>query len=985
MFQRVLNALRFGLVPDEYLKDITIDYKYYESCFQKIQESSNVSHFAMGPYGSGKSHFIRCVNHIAKENNFVTACIEIDSSGHISFAFPQRLYLEIFKNIKFEEDEYELSITNALENIVEIKGNEVHEIFNLSFFDEGDKKRFFELYRLILLLRKTKEFQNITQLLDAIFLGEDEFTIDYVVQELYQRYHKDGFSKNFFRVGLKPIVGHTEKSMNEFLIALLVLLKWVELCGKKGLFIFIDELIFDCEVNRRTKLQLFLQKLSEIHSKDSISLKVIFGVAKGKDQTIKVGEVLEGFVFKDNYYELKNMNSHHKLLLGENLIQLYYKAYPSFETLSKEKNQEILELLEKNSIKSDESVRGFIKNIIAQLDRSFEKDHQKDLEIFLHQEEKKSIVKASWDSKLWVDVSPRIDAIMTIVERIKWLVNHYKIFNILMLCSRDQSVFSLKKELKQAFKKGELEEGKVCVEPRTLDSLANFLLLQQFPKGTPLYDEFMKINQEEKIHYFIQTYGMDAKILNPCFSEKGPKVLLLDGWEGFLKERREILLEIVRGMDGFMLFRNPMKDVSRFIIEDKSENEEKLDLGFMPVDGVGEKQLKTSPGEVFSNVYLDKGASILYQIRCGLYQKDLSMAGAGILFYIKEMLEDFNPSLWLHILQKDGAYFMAENRLELLALSRFLQREKISHKICEESQVKILDKWISHIFSSRNFPKGSSIHLIQFKKFYTNYKTQGAIGYAEAQEIWENILEMLGKGEYVKILVEDILEAILLQSKLDERFYEMPKEKIFVSSPNNSLRERADYTVYCSMKEKKDFKDGIKESLEAVKNAYYVFTSAKEKSFFFQIPQINKEPYYISSEERWIYQEKNFVQENMVVHLEIKDGDVLEKSFLEDDIQNYIEKNLSVGDFIELQLEKNQKAFYEIFHKNADGKKMKVGTMNPKILEGFDSKPKAITNLSVKEIKSTIGYNHQEELDVWLTLRFTGLGDCIYELQEVNS
>jgi hypothetical protein len=93
MFQRVLNALRFGLVPDEYLKDITIDYKYYESCFQKIQESSNVSHFAMGPYGSGKSHFIRCVNHIAKENNFVTACIEIDSSGHISFAFPQRLYL----------------------------------------------------------------------------------------------------------------------------------------------------------------------------------------------------------------------------------------------------------------------------------------------------------------------------------------------------------------------------------------------------------------------------------------------------------------------------------------------------------------------------------------------------------------------------------------------------------------------------------------------------------------------------------------------------------------------------------------------------------------------------------------------------------------------------------------------------------------------------------------------------------------------------
>jgi hypothetical protein len=88
--------------------------------------------------------------------------------------------------------------------------------------------------------------------------------------------------KTFFRVGLKPIVSHTEKSMNEFLIALLVLLKWVELCGKKGLFIFIDELIFDCDKNRRTKLQLFLKKLSESHSKDSISLKVIFGVAKGK-------------------------------------------------------------------------------------------------------------------------------------------------------------------------------------------------------------------------------------------------------------------------------------------------------------------------------------------------------------------------------------------------------------------------------------------------------------------------------------------------------------------------------------------------------------------------------------------------------------------------------------------------------------------------------------------------------------------------------
>jgi hypothetical protein len=998
MMKKVLNALRFGLVPDEYLKEITIDYEYYNQCFQNIKNSRNISHFAMGPYGSGKSHFIRCVNHIAKEDDFATACIEIDPSGQISFAFPQRLFLEIFENTSLEEDEKELSFTEILSRFMDFKGNEVHDLFNISIFEDRDKKRFFDIYRTVLLLRKSKNFHNKIGLLDSVFLGDDEFTLDYASNELYQLFQEDGFSKNFFRMGIKPLVSHTEKCVNEFVMALMLLTKGVQFSGKKGLLVFVDELIFDCESKRKDKLRLVLQKLEDIKLEDKLPLKVIFGVAKGKTQTMRVGEVLEGFVYKDNLYELKNMNPEHKMILGRKIINLYEKAYPPLDTLSEEGRFQILESAEQNSLKTGESVRGFIKNTISLLDRLYDRFHQQDLRVFLQKEEMQGVVKAQWNSKYWIDVAPKIDKSHAILERIKYLLNHQITSNILVICASKDSVFQIKKGLVDAVKKGHLQQS-AHIEPRTIDSLATFLFLKQFPKGTPLYDEFIHTDQIDKIHYFLQTLGMDPSILDHCFLKDSPKILLVDGVEQIGSERALVLIELLHKVDGFMVFGDRCRGMIQDFVKENKMDKEELYHAIIKQVGVQEKHLLTPMGEDFPGEEEDKAASIFYRLRAGILQKDLPVASEGVVQYLKEMMEELDStSPWFEFFQKEGAHFITRNKIELFWLSRFLHQKKISHRINLGFQEEGFDQWIAYVFSSQNFPLGSAIHVVQFKKMYTTFKKEGAEGYAQAQEIWENILEMLAEEGNAKIFIKDILEAILLQSKINEKFYFQSEERVHVHTFNGMNGREENHVVFCTSKDKQSLENNMIKDLEECLGVYVSFAEAKNKPFSYQIPAIKKNPFFVASQERWIYIEKNSLGEPTLSSIEIRQEDVDEKSFSKDHYQTYIRQNILLGDSIELHKIDDEKIFYGIYHKNKNGEMVEIGTMRRESESGKnfveelqqirhvslnndssvknDLLPTRITNLYVEGLESSIGYNQEGEMDVWLILRLSGLGDC---------
>lgn len=49
MTKKVINDLRFGVVPNENLRDITVDFEEYVKSFDEIIKDSNIMHFALGP------------------------------------------------------------------------------------------------------------------------------------------------------------------------------------------------------------------------------------------------------------------------------------------------------------------------------------------------------------------------------------------------------------------------------------------------------------------------------------------------------------------------------------------------------------------------------------------------------------------------------------------------------------------------------------------------------------------------------------------------------------------------------------------------------------------------------------------------------------------------------------------------------------------------------------------------------------------------
>jgi len=143
---KALEALRFGVVPDYYINEITIGYddlkKWIIHNLPHVCADKPCIYEISGPFGTGKSHTMAVMRHVAVEEGYLTARIEVDGEN-ISLAYPEKLLYNLWLTLQGSDykpeypllDLYLKLIQKGYDNVPpSLKNSELFkENFNLKF------------------------------------------------------------------------------------------------------------------------------------------------------------------------------------------------------------------------------------------------------------------------------------------------------------------------------------------------------------------------------------------------------------------------------------------------------------------------------------------------------------------------------------------------------------------------------------------------------------------------------------------------------------------------------------------------------------------------------------------------------------------------------------------------------------------------------------------------------------------------------------
>lgn len=304
-------------------------------------------HFALGPYGLGKSHFLNCIKNIARENNYLTSEIEIDSVGNVSFNNLKYLFSEIWHNLDFYKEMDSDSFTHIFSEFIDkITITEFEQMLSSI---KCDGNRLIKAYKGIMLLRNIKNFHNEIEMFDSVLLSEDEFTLEFAQNQLYELFKKENLHKNFFTQNIRGVISNLkEKAIFDFISGIYFISLVSKIYGYSGFIVLIDEFIFDCTMSRALDTKKILKMIMQYNAILKNNVKFIFAIANDPKIDANVSAVLEGCVSKKNIHRIKKITDKNKEKLGKKLDFIYKSVYgikdetPDLEikTILKESNED---------------------------------------------------------------------------------------------------------------------------------------------------------------------------------------------------------------------------------------------------------------------------------------------------------------------------------------------------------------------------------------------------------------------------------------------------------------------------------------------------------------------------------------------------------------------------------------------------------------------------------------------------------------------
>jgi hypothetical protein len=196
--RRAIEALRFGVVPSLEIDVLTVDYDRIADWVRaRLPTVSSTACFSLvtGPFGSGKSHAMAVVRHVAQRERYLTAAVEVDGVN-VTLAKPDEMLRQMWTGLSVPGKPS--SIAEALLRL----NLEAAEAGALRPEVGAEIERVADNYSTICTLRRSKEIDAVAYEIDGILSSSGEYTAANVQTIILSR-----TSLSRWDVVIRPMIG----------------------------------------------------------------------------------------------------------------------------------------------------------------------------------------------------------------------------------------------------------------------------------------------------------------------------------------------------------------------------------------------------------------------------------------------------------------------------------------------------------------------------------------------------------------------------------------------------------------------------------------------------------------------------------------------------------------------------------------------------------------------------------------------------------
>lgn len=367
---RVIESLRFGLVPEYYIDQLTIGFEKIKDVTEKILRKCEaflpVGFQVCGEYGCGKSHTLSVMRYVARNDGFFTLKVEVDGES-ISLSNPSKLLNMLFLSVQDNDIYSDYPLVNLFLKALLLKNDSFEKL-----------KRFETIQKYLNVITALGELGLVDEysyFLESLLSCSDEVSATDVNKMLSEALRYSGYSN----LKLKTLISRkVDERYLDFIETLAGIATLVAAAGYKGLIVTIDEF----EVERiknpsnyklvQNMLQVIGQYLSGNLNIPKAPLCIIFSAINQGGE--KGDPDITRYISKtpENMFEVTKWSEHQKIELLKKLHVLYCETYQLWSEFSLNTGENLTKLIE-SKLPNNESrqIRSIIKWYLTLLDLQY--------------------------------------------------------------------------------------------------------------------------------------------------------------------------------------------------------------------------------------------------------------------------------------------------------------------------------------------------------------------------------------------------------------------------------------------------------------------------------------------------------------------------------------------------------------------------------------------------------------------------------------
>lgn len=616
--------------------------------------------------------------------------------------------------------------------------------------------------------------------------------------------------------------------------------------------------------------------------------------------------------------------------------------------------------------------------------------------------EQETVIRAAADKNIFVDAGPGTGKTYTLMHKLNYMVSELEVDpeGILVLCFSRAAVAEIKKRRDEFVEHGG-SRGLRKIDIRTFHSFAWWLIGEANNEFTQ-EDGWYPVNMGS-----LSYDGCIAKASGIIrrFTEE-----VMGGWSHFIVDeiqdltdaRARFVLNIVRGCLEVGCGLTVLGDSCQAIYDYNAER---------TIDPMDSQKFYRA---LFSILYgkasffklelNHRQTQSLIGMTTGLREAILSekmsrmKQAVGELFTsmkrISEMdiLGQKSQETLSRIAGDENVCLLCRNNGQVLSLSAQLHKRGVTHVVNAYDRERCYAAWIGRVFSQ--FEK-ETVCFDEFEELMGEY----ADNPGTAEEIWQTVANMLGKGENTRLGTNDVLRAVYLSRRDDPELYNRSESNIIVSNIHKA--KGREYSVVIL---EENFMNKLirkRNEIGEYKTLYVAITRPKEQLFATNMDAVSGlrlYPIFATNRKRWVkYVNKEITYVEVRGNLAAGTSDVDVQSFnrLGPEVQKYIAHNICPGDEIILRKSRSHELFgYHIIHVK-DEEETVIGRCNERLgedLQGIlctdDTRqwPAEIRELYVADVFTNI--DERVTMDdravgsdcVWNWVAFYGMGRMVFDV-----